>query len=53
MGPFKGVQTFETFGFEDLMFKMPHLLRSDIFADISVLLSIAFAIAFLASLENT
>ncbi|MGL4401434.1 MAG: SulP family inorganic anion transporter [Luteolibacter sp.] len=51
--PFKGVKTFETFNFADLMFKMPHLMRADIFADISALLSIAFAIAFLASLENT
>jgi SulP family sulfate permease len=51
--PFKGVKTFETFDFADLMFKMPHLMRADIFADISALLSIAFAIAFLASLENT
>jgi SulP family sulfate permease len=53
IGPFKGVKTFETFGFGDLMFRMPHMLRSDIFADISALLSIAFAIAFLASLENS
>jgi SulP family sulfate permease len=53
VAPFKGVKTFETFKFEDLMFKMPHLIRADIFADISALLSIAFAIAFLASLENT
>jgi SulP family sulfate permease len=53
VGPFKGVATFKTFGFEDLMFKMPHLLRSDIFSDISALLGIAFAIAFLACLEHT
>ncbi len=52
-GPFKGAQTFVTFSFHELMFKMPHLLRAGIFADISTLLSIALAIAFLASLENT
>ncbi|MES2439621.1 MAG: SulP family inorganic anion transporter [Verrucomicrobiota bacterium] len=52
-GPFKGEATFATFGFDDLMLKMPHLMRADIFADISALLSIAFALAFLASLENT
>ena len=50
---FKGAETFKTFGFGDLMLKMPHLLRADIFTDISALLSIAFATAFLASLENT
>lgn len=53
IGPFKGEATFATFGFRDLMLKVPHLLRADIFADISALLSIALAIAFLASLENT
>ena len=52
-GAFKGEETFATFGFRDLMLKAPHLLRADIFADISALLSIAVAIAFLASLENT
>ncbi|GAA5125017.1 SulP family inorganic anion transporter [Luteolibacter yonseiensis] len=50
---FKGEATFATFGFPDLMLKMPHLVRADIFTDISALLSIAFALAFLASLENT
>jgi SulP family sulfate permease len=52
-GPFAGTATFETFGFDALMLKMPHLIRADIFSDISALLSIAFALAFLASLENT
>ena len=51
--PFKGAQTFVTFNFQDLLPRAPHLWRADIFADISVLLSIAFATAFLASLENT
>ncbi len=50
---FEHAHTFRTFGFEDLMFKMPHLFRAEVFKDISDLLSIAFAIAFLASLENT
>jgi sulfate permease, SulP family len=53
VGPFKGVDTFVTFGMEALTPKMPHLFRAGIFTDISALLSIAFAIAFLASLENT
>ena len=51
--PFTDAKTFVTFGFNDLMFKMPDLIRADIFLDISALLSIAFAIAFLASLENS
>lgn len=53
VGPFKGASTFVTFGMGDLMLKLPHLFRPEIFTDISALLSIAFAIAFLASLENT
>ncbi len=53
VGPFKGGQTFATFGFGDLMLRVPHLLRADVFTDISALLGIAFAIAFLASLENS
>lgn len=52
-GPFAGVETFVTFGMADLIPKFPSLLRPDIFSDISALLSIAFALAFLASLENT
>jgi SulP family sulfate permease len=53
VGPFKGGQTFATFGFGDLSLKIPHLWRLDVFTDISAMLSIAVAIAFLASLENT
>ncbi len=53
VAPFKGEETFVTFNMSDLMLKMPHLIRADIFDDISSLLSIAFALAFLASLENT
>ncbi len=52
-GAFAGEETFKTFNLEDLMLKMPNLIRGDIFEDISILLSIAFAVAFLASLENT
>lgn len=53
IGPFVEAETFVTFGFQDLMLKMPNLIRADVFADISALASVAFAIAFLASLENT
>ncbi len=53
VGPFAGVETFVTFGMTALIPKFPSLLRPEIFSDISALLSIAFALAFLASLENT
>ena len=53
VGPFTGQATFTTFGFAELIPTMPTLLRNGIFNDISALLGIALAIAFLASLENT
>jgi sulfate permease, SulP family len=53
IGPFAGQGTFSTFGFSELMPTMPHLIRPGIFDDISALLGLALAIAFLASLENT
>jgi len=53
IGPFLGAATFETFNFNDLMPKLPGLLRPGIFEDISALMGVALAIAFVASLENT
>jgi len=53
IGPFKGVQTFTTFTFEDLKPGFPDFARATIFSDISSLIAVAFAIAFLASLENS
>ena len=53
VGPFAGEATFTTFGFAELMPAWPHLVREGIFNDISTLLGLALAIAFLASLENT
>lgn len=53
VGPFAGQATFTTFGFAELMPALPHLVREGIFNDISALLGLALAIAFLASLENT
>jgi SulP family sulfate permease len=53
VGPFKHVETFVTFGFGDLHPRLPILLHEGIFNDISALLGVALAIAFLASLENT
>jgi SulP family sulfate permease len=51
--PFAGAETFTTFSPRDLLPRMPHLLHESVFNDISTLLGVALAIAFLASLENT
>ena len=51
--PFTGAETFATFTMQDLIPRVPHLLREGVFNDISALLGVALAIAFLASLENT
>ena len=51
--PFAGQATFNTFGFTELIPTAPNLFHSEIFNDISVMLGLALAIAFLASLENT
>jgi len=52
-GPFTGQATFTTFGFGELIPTMPHFFHSAIFNDISSMMGLAMAIAFLASLENT
>ena len=51
--PFAGAETFTTYTMEDLIPRVPNLMRDGIFNDISALLGVALAIAFLASLENT
>jgi SulP family sulfate permease len=51
--PFERAATFVTFGFDELLPRFPQLMREGIFNDISSLLGVALAIAFLASLENT
>jgi SulP family sulfate permease len=53
VSPFGAAATFTTFGFGELVPRFPELLREGIFRDISALLVVALAIAFLASLENT
>jgi sulfate permease, SulP family len=53
VGPFNGQATFENFGLADLLPEKPDFLRPGIFKDISALVGLALAIAFLASLENT
>ncbi|MFT3991466.1 MAG: SulP family inorganic anion transporter [Luteolibacter sp.] len=50
---FKNAETFHSFRLEDLVPQLPTVMREEIFSDISALLGVAFAIAFLASLENT
>jgi sulfate permease, SulP family len=51
--PFYGAETFVTFRLDDLMPRVPNLLREGVFNDISALLGVALAVAFLATLENT
>ena len=53
VAPFTGQATFHTFGFAELVPTAPNIFHKGIFDDISVMLSLALAIAFLASLENT
>lgn len=53
LGPFGRGETFTTFGFADLKPGLPDFGRGAIFSDISSLAGVAFAIAFLASLENS
>jgi SulP family sulfate permease len=53
VSPFKEVETFATFGFDDLKPALPNLGRATIFNDIANLVGVAFAIAFLAALENS
>jgi SulP family sulfate permease len=53
VGPFKGVETFTTFGFDDLKPGLPDFRHATIFSDISSLVGVSFAIAFLACLENS
>lgn len=53
IGPFEGQETFRTFGFHELIPTLPNFFRPGIFNDISALLGLGLAIAFLASLENT
>jgi sulfate permease, SulP family len=47
------VPHFTTFRLEDLAPKFPHFTGPSIFDDISMLIGVAFAIAFLSALENT
>ncbi len=51
--PFAGAETFTNYTMQDLAPRVPDLMRDGIFNDISALLGVALAIAFLASLENT
>lgn len=50
---FQQADAFSAFGLNDLIPRFPTIWREGIFDDLSALLGVAFAIAFLASLENT
>ncbi|MEP4078826.1 SulP family inorganic anion transporter [Haloferula sp.] len=52
-GPFAELETFKTFTLQDLVPSLPNFGSRQIFDDISSLAAVAFAIAFLACLENT
>jgi len=52
-GAFAEVATFRTFTFGDLVPKLPNFGSRQVFDDISALTAVAFAIAFLACLENS
>ncbi|BCX46399.1 sulfate transporter [Haloferula helveola] len=52
-GVFEGVATFSTFTFSELVPRLPDFGSKQIFNDISALTGVAFAVAFLACLENT
>ncbi|RYD66720.1 MAG: SulP family inorganic anion transporter [Verrucomicrobiaceae bacterium] len=53
VAPFANSARFRTFTPEDLMPSLPHFARQGIFEDISSLVAVALAVAFLACLENT
>ncbi len=53
IGSFEILERFSTFQLKELIPQLPHLNRPGIFDDFRNLIGIAFALAFLASLENT
>ncbi len=53
VGPFRDLERFQTFTLSDLYPKGTNWNRSGVFDDISSMIGLAFALAFLASLENT
>ena len=53
VGPFAGAGTFGTFGWSDFGMRFPSFAGGTFFSDLSELLPVAFAIAFLASLESS
>ena len=53
IGPFSGVETFQTFSFADLKPELPNVIRAGFFRDLSELFGVACALAFVASLENS
>jgi len=52
-GAFSGFDTFTTFKLGELVPQVPDFTNSQIFSDIGALIGVAFAVAFLACLENS
>ncbi|MCU0780591.1 MAG: SulP family inorganic anion transporter, partial [Akkermansiaceae bacterium] len=50
---FSAVETFKAFGTAELSPRLPDFWRAGIFSDLSSILGVAFAVTFLAALENT
>lgn len=53
VGAFGYMERFSTFSLAELIPALPHINGAEIFDDISSLLGVAFALAFLATLENS
>ena len=53
VGTFGYMERFSTFSLAELIPALPHINGAEIFDDISSLLGVAFALAFLATLENS
>ncbi|MGE9270509.1 MAG: SulP family inorganic anion transporter [Verrucomicrobiales bacterium] len=52
-GPFANCETFSTFTLTELIPRLPNFSGSQVFTDIGSLVGVAFAISFLACLENS
>jgi sulfate permease, SulP family len=52
-GQFAGTETFRTFTLSELAPRLPNFTSGHLFDDLSSLMAVAFAVAFLACLENT
>lgn len=53
VGPFGVLKRYESFTLHELLPSVPHFFQGNFFENVSALFGVAFALAFLASLENT